>query len=96
MFNNCITKRLTFAFFVKRLFDGSDHNPPNIKINIIQIECLHKTKFFDQDHDLDCKLNNFAPCKCIPYLSVNILTGIRDSVLLLTAGTGGELPRGSS
>ena len=41
------------------------HNPPHIWIKImkivIQIECLHETKFLNPDHNLDCDLDNFAP-----------------------------------
>ena len=30
---------------------------------MIQIECLHGTKFLHPDRYLDCDLDNFAPCK---------------------------------
>ena len=32
-----ITKHVTFAFIVQSLFDGTDHNLPNIWIKIIQV-----------------------------------------------------------
>ena len=42
-------------------------NPSNICIRMIQIaiqiECLHETKCFDPDPDLDRNPNNIAPCK---------------------------------
>ena len=58
------TKRITLLFIVQSSLHS---NPPNIWIKIIQIviqiECLHGTKVLDPDGDLDCDLDNFAPCR---------------------------------
>ena len=58
-----MTKCITFAFIIQPLFDGPDHNPPNIWIKMIEIaikiECLHGTKYLDQD----CDPQNFATFK---------------------------------
>ena len=58
------TKCITLFFIVRSFFH---RNPPNIGIKIIQsviqIECLHGTKFLDPDRYLDRDLDNFAPCK---------------------------------
>ena len=55
------TKRITLLFIVQSLLHRS---LPNIWITIvIQIKCLHGTKFFDPDCHLDRDLDNFALCK---------------------------------
>ena len=52
------TNRITLLFIVQSLLH---HNPPNIWIKIIQIECFHRRKFLDTDRD--GYLDNSAPCK---------------------------------
>ena len=47
------TKRITLFFIVQSLLHP---NPPNIWIKIIQIKCLHRTKFCDPDNFALCKL----------------------------------------
>ena len=53
----------TLFFIVQSLLHS---NPPNIWIKIIQIviqiECLHGSKYLDPDSDPDCDPNNFAQC----------------------------------
>ena len=51
------TKQITLLFIVQSLLYC---NPPNILIKIIQIKCLHRTKFLDPNSNLDLDLDNFA------------------------------------
>ena len=55
------TKRITLLFIVQSLLN---RNPPSIGIKIIriviQIECLHGTKFLDPNQDLDCNLDKLG------------------------------------
>ena len=55
------TKHITLLLIVQSLLH---RNPPNSSIKIITIECLHRTKFFDPNHNLGSDLDNFALCKC--------------------------------